>query len=101
LRDADYESLLEKSLSLVKPGEARFMVYVFGQSLKPAPQSVIGGGALRGLCVNYEVAGEMAAKAVIRVDLVPVPPPNPVPAEGYLPVRPQAVIESFNLLPPD
>ena len=99
--DADYEAIPQKIASLLKAGEPRFVVYVFGQSLKPAPQSVIPGGPFRGLCVNYEVTGEMAAKAVMRVDLVPVPPPNPVPAGGYLPVRPQAVIESFNLLPPD
>lgn len=90
-RDSDYEALPEKMISLLKPGEPRFVVYVFGQSLKPAPQSVIPGGNLRGLCVNYEVTGEMAAKAVMRVDstLQPGPP------------RLQAVIESFNLLPPD
>jgi hypothetical protein len=90
-KDSDYEALPEKIASLVKPGEPRFVVYVFGQSLKPAPQSVIPGGPFRGLCVNYEVTGEMAAKAVMRVDSTPQPGAP----------RLRAVIESFNLLPPD
>jgi hypothetical protein len=90
-KDSDYEALPEKIVSLLKAGEPRFVVFVFGQSLKPAPQSVIPGGPLRGLCVNYEVTGEMAARAVMRVDSTPQPGPP----------RLQAVIESFNLLPPD
>jgi hypothetical protein len=98
--DFYYEGLLEKILSLVKAGEPRFVVYAFGQSLKPAPQSVIAGGPFRGLCVNYEVTGELAAKAVVRVDFVPALP-DPVPPGGALGVRPQMVIESYNTLPPD
>ncbi|HMJ65181.1 MAG TPA: hypothetical protein VK615_07500, partial [Candidatus Binatia bacterium] len=59
LRDEDYERIPEAILSLVKPGEARFVIYAFGQSLKPAPQSVIPGGTYRGMCLNYEVTGEL------------------------------------------
>jgi hypothetical protein len=97
LGDADYEALLEKILSLVKPGEPRFLIYAFGQSLKPAPQSILTDRDFLRLCINYEVTGELATRAVMRVDMVPVQnPPAGQPA-----VRPQAVIESFNILPPD
>jgi hypothetical protein len=96
-RDSDYEALLEKTLSLLKPGEARFEIYAFGQSLKPAPQSILTDRNFPRLCINYEVTGELAARAVMRVDLVPIA--NPAP--GQPTVRPQAVIESYNILPPD
>jgi hypothetical protein len=92
LRDEDYERIPEAILSLIKPGEARFDVYIFGQSLKPAPQSIVPSGNYRGLCLNYEVTGEMAAKAVMRVDL---------DYQANRPPRPRAVVESYNILPPD
>lgn len=92
LTDADYEAIPRQILSLLKPGEPRFVVYAFGQSLKPAPQSIIAGGPFRGLCRNYEVTGELAAKAVMRVDSYP---------QKNAPPRLQAVIESYNILPPD
>jgi hypothetical protein len=95
LTDDDYEGLARGIISLVKPGERRFVIYAFGQSLKPAPQSVILGGTYRGLCLNYEVTGEMAARAVVRIDLEYPQPPQPGPP------RPRAVVESFNILPPD
>jgi hypothetical protein len=95
LTDDDYERIPRGMLSLVKPGERRFVIYAFGQSLKPAPQSVISGGTYRGLCLNYEVTGEMAARAVVRIDLEYPQPPQPGPP------RPRAVVESFNILPPE
>jgi hypothetical protein len=95
-RDRDFEALPEKILSLVKPGEPRFEVYAFGQSLKPAPQSILVDRSFPRLCINYEVTGELAARAVMRVDLVPSNLSAPRPS-----VRPQAVIESFNILPAD
>jgi hypothetical protein len=95
LRDEDIERIPQESLSLLKPGEARFVIYAFGQSLKPAPQSVIPGGNYRGLCVNYEVTGELAARAIVRMELDYPQPPQPGPP------RVRAVIESFNILPPD
>jgi hypothetical protein len=92
LTDADYEAIPEKILSLVKVGEPRFVIYAFGQSLKPAPQSVLPSGNFRGLCVNYEVTGELAARAVVRVEMV---------TQRNAPPRPRTIIESFNILPPD
>jgi hypothetical protein len=95
-RDWDYEALLEKTLSLVKVGEPRFEIYTFGQSLKPAAQSILTDSKFPRLCINYEVTGELAARAVMRVDLVPTGLPAGQPQR-----RPQAVIESYNILPPD
>ena len=93
LRDRDYEAIPERILSLIQVGEPRFVVYAFGQSLKPAPQSILTGGPYRGLVTNYEVTGELATRAVMRVELSPRTPPGaPIP---------RAIVESFNILPPD
>jgi hypothetical protein len=88
LRDKDFESIPEKILSLVQRGEPRFVIYAFGPSLKPAPQSIITGGPYRGLVTNYEVSGELASRAVVRIEF-----------DNNR--RPYAVVESYNILPPD
>ncbi len=94
LRDWHYEAIPEKILSLVHAGDRRFVIYAFGQSLKPAPQSILTGGPYRGLVTNYEVSGELATRTVMRVELDDRnnPPAAPLP---------RAVVETFNILPPD
>jgi hypothetical protein len=88
LRDKDFEAIPEKILSLLHRGEPRFVIYAFGQSLKPAPQSILTGGPYRGLVTNYEVSGELASRAVVRIEF-----------DNNR--RPFAVVESYNILPPD
>jgi hypothetical protein len=94
LRDRHFEAIPETILSLVHAGDRRFVIYAFGQSLKPAPQSILTGGNYRGLVTNYEVSGELATRTVMRVELDERnnPPAAPLP---------RAVIETFNILPPD
>jgi hypothetical protein len=94
LRDRHFEAIPETILSLVHAGDRRFVIYAFGQSLKPAPQSILTGGNFRGLVTNYEVSGELATRTVMRVELDERnnPPAAPLP---------RAVIETFNILPPD
>jgi hypothetical protein len=47
-------------------------VYCFGQSLKPAANSLITApGVFYGMCTNYQVTGEFATKSVLRFDGVP------------------------------
>jgi len=93
LTDRDYEAIPEKILSLIHVGEPRFVVYAFGQSLKPAPQSIVTGGNYRGLVTNYEVSGELATRTVMRVELDQANPPGP-------PI-PRVIVESFNISSPD
>jgi hypothetical protein len=90
LRDQHFEAIPEKILSLVHRGEPRFVVYAFGQSLKPAPQSILTSN-IRGLVTNYEVTGEMASRAVMRVEL----------DQSNNRVSPRIIVESFNIMPPD
>ena len=85
LTDAAYERLPQQILSLVKVGDPRFVIYAYGQALKPARDSI---DSSRGnVCTNYQVTAEVATRAVMRV-------------EGT-PGKPRVVIESFNVLPPD
>ena len=83
--DFAYEQIPQQILSLLRagPGQARFAIYAYGQSLKPAQ---IDPGS--GLVVNYQVTAEFATRTVIRV-------------EGDPNGRLRTVVESFNVLPPD
>jgi hypothetical protein len=86
----DVERIPQQILGLLHGGEQppRFVVYSYGQALKPAPRSFyMGGGPFFGLCTNYQITAEVATRAVVRV-------------EGA-PTKPRTVIESFSVLPPD
>ena len=96
LNDAAYEWLPQQIMSLLRKGEPRFVVYAYGQSLMPAPESIVGSG----LCTNYQITAEVAARAVVRVEGSPDPKDNnnPDPKRKY---PPRLVIESYNLLGPE
>ena len=88
ISDSDYERIPQQILSLLRLDQApRFVVYAYGQALKPAEKSIITSGAYFGLCTNYQVTAEVATRAVIKI-------------EGA-PENPRVVVESFNTLPPD
>ncbi len=71
----------------------RYVVYCYGQTLKPAPNGIVSSGTFFGMCTNYQVTAETAARAVIRVVNSPTPEnPN---------ATPRIVIEQYNPLPPD
>jgi len=106
ITDADYERIPQQILSLVKLGEPRFVVYAWGQSLKPARRnpedtgpSIVTSGPDRGLCRNYQITGEMATRAVIRVEFDRITDPLSPQFNQLDYSRPRAVVESFNLLP--
>jgi hypothetical protein len=99
LMDSDYERLPQQILSLVKLGEPRYVVYSWGQSLKPAdyvPGIGIGVDAGTKLTRNYQITGELATRAVVRVEFER----NPVTGQSLF-NRPHAVVENFNILPND
>jgi hypothetical protein len=92
MNDAVIERIPQQIMGLLRTGDQpRFVIYSYGQSLKPAPRSVIPnsilGNQFVGLCTNYQITAEVATRAVVRIDGAPK--------------NPHAVIESFNLLPPD
>ncbi len=87
LRDEVYERIPQQILSLLKEDEPYVVIYAYGQSLRPAENSVVRApGPYRGLCTNYQVAGEVVTKTVLRVE-------NPRP-RVY-----RAVVESYSVLP--
>ena len=88
LTDAACERIPQQILGLLKCDHTpRFVVYSFGQALKPADRSLVTSGAFSRLCTNYQVMAEAATRAVVRIDGAPT--------------NAHIVIESFNVLPPD
>ena len=76
-------------MGLVRLGEPRYVLYCFGQTLRPAPAGdVLSSGNYFKLVTNYQVTAESAVRAVIHVDTT-----NPK--------APRAVVESYNVLPPN
>jgi hypothetical protein len=102
LTDAAYERIPQQILSLLKVGDSRFVIYAWGQSLKPAPNSIVTAAnppapLSFGLCTNYQITAEVATRTVMRIDNLAT---NSVSTNGVrLALRP--VVESFNLMPPD
>ena len=95
LNDAAYERIPQQILGLLKCDHTpRFVIYAFGQTLKPAQHAVLPSG----LCTNYQIMAEAATRTVVRLEGVqpslPGVPPPPIAA-----LHP--VIESFNVLPSD
>ncbi|HZF01894.1 MAG TPA: pilus assembly PilX N-terminal domain-containing protein [Methylomirabilota bacterium] len=87
--DEMYEWLPQQVMSLLRvSGSPRYVIYSYGQSLKPAgPSALVTSGTLFGMITNYQVTAESATRAVVRI-------------EGA-PTNTHAVIESFNILPSD
>ena len=74
----------------------RYVVYAYGQTLKPAPGgTVLDGGAFFSLVTNYVVVAESATRSVISIQPVVT---NSVtgPVTNYVPR-----VESYNVLPPE
>jgi hypothetical protein len=88
MSDAAVERIPQQVLGLLHcEDNPRFVVYSYGQALKPAPQSIVTSGRFMGLVTNYQVTAETVTRAVVRV-------------EG-LPNNPRVAVESYNQLAPD
>jgi hypothetical protein len=88
ITDAMYERIPQQIMGLLRGNDdPRFVIYSYGQALKPAQRSLVTSGALFGMCTNYQIMAESATRSVVRV-------------EGA-PDNPRVVLESFNVLPPD
>jgi hypothetical protein len=118
ISDEMYEWLPQQAMSLLRAGGSpqtpmRYVIYCYGQTLKPAQNSILtgGGSGIFGMSTNYQVVSETATRAVVRFNSVVtnipaltnisgtfVWPSTPVPP---LVTNNNAVIESFNVLPPN
>ncbi|HQL80379.1 MAG TPA: hypothetical protein PLU91_19435, partial [Verrucomicrobiota bacterium] len=99
LNDAAYERLPQQIAGLLKVDPVpRFVIYSFGQTLKPALRSpFVTSGQFSGLCTNYQIMAETATRTVVRFEGVPLyQRGTPAAISGLRPV-----IESYNVLPLD
>ena len=88
--DFAYERIPQQILSLLKADEPRVTIYAYGQSLRPADQSLRTDPEpprLFNICTNYQVTGEYLFRRVVRYD-------------GSI-TNLQATVESETLLPFD
>ena len=92
ISDEMYEWLPQQTMSLLRVGSARYVIYCYGQALKPAPNSIVTSGSLFGMITNYQVVAESATRAVVRFEST---------ITNNTVVNSHAVVESFNVLPPD
>jgi hypothetical protein len=92
ISDEVYEWLPQQALGLLRAsGTTRYVVYCYGQTLRPAVGGTVLSGNYFNLVTNYQITAESAARAVIRVD-------RQVTATG---TNYSTVVESFNPLPPN
>jgi len=69
ITDEVLERLPQQVLSLLRTDEPRFVIYAYGQTLKPAPNAVnLRPGPLYGITTNYTITGEYVTKTTLRLD---------------------------------
>jgi hypothetical protein len=101
-----YEWLPQQVMSLLRVSDSpRYVIFSYGQALKPAPGGIYnGGGAYFGMVTNYQVVAEAATRAVVRfngtrLDIVS----NDVFNATWIVVpsitNNNAVVEEFNVVP--
>jgi hypothetical protein len=107
ISDEMYEWLPQQTLSLLRASTApRYVIYCYGQALKPAPNGVVTSGTILpgglnpfGMATNYQVVAEMATRAVVQFQ--PVVVTNNAVTPPQVQTNYNAAIEQFNPLPPD
>jgi hypothetical protein len=83
--DEVVERVPQQILGLLKVGEPQFVIYAWGQSLRP--QSLYLSSPNNNLCTNYQITGEFLSRTVCHV----------VHTNGF----PKMVIDSYNIEPAD
>ena len=97
INDEMYEWLPQQTMSLLRLGSPRYVIYSYGQTLKPAPNGIVtSSGPFFGMVTNYQVVSETATRAVVRFDSAVTNINNTLTVTNN-----RAVIENYNILPPD
>jgi len=106
ISDEMYEWLPQQMLSLVRASPTpRYVVYGYGQALRPAQGSTYSGtGPLFGLVTNYQVMAESAVRAVVQVhpQILTLPYPQVIGnITNYYATNYTTTVESYDVLPPN
>ena len=92
ISDELYEWLPQQTFGLLRVTTApRYVVYCYGQALRPAVNGIVTSAGSFGLVTNYQIVAESAARAVVRMD-------KHVSGNS---TNYTAEVESYNLLPPN
>jgi hypothetical protein len=96
ISDAAYEWLPQQMMGLVRePSDPRYVIYCYGQALRPAPNGLVTSASNFGLVTNYQVVAESVVRAVVSVHAQ-------VNMSGSYPVTNYTTrVESYNVLPPE
>ena len=98
ISDEVYEWLPQQTMGLLRVATLpRYVIYGYGQTLKPAPNGVVtsGGANFFGLVTNYQVTAENAVRAVVSVHAQVTPT-----STGFV-TNYTTTVESYNPLPPN
>jgi hypothetical protein len=96
ISDAAYEWLPQQMMGLVRETrDPRYVIYCYGQALRPAPNGLVTSASNFGLVTNYQVVAESVVRAVVSVHAQ-------VNMSGSYPVTNYTTrVESYNVLPPE
>jgi hypothetical protein len=96
ISDATYEWLPQQMMGLVRASSTpRYVIYCYGQALRPAPGGMVNASSNFGLITNYQVVAESAVRAIVTVQ-------KQVNMSGSWPVTNYTTkVESYSVLPPD
>jgi hypothetical protein len=83
--DEEVERIPQQVMGLLKLGLPQFVVYGYGQSLKP--KDIYFGAANFGICTNYQITSEFLTRTVLHVV------GDPLAANA------RVVVDSYNILP--
>jgi hypothetical protein len=83
--DEMVERIPQQTLSLLKLGMPQFVIYSWGQSLKPK-NLYSGSGSLNNICTNYEITGEFLSRTVCHVVSDPAA------------AAPRIVVDNYNVM---
>jgi hypothetical protein len=97
ISDEMYEWLPQQMMSLLRVSDTpRYVIYSYGQTLKPAQNALVTSGTFFGMSTNYQIVSETATRAVVRVNAL-----VSAGANGILTTNYSTTVEQFNILPPD
>ncbi len=88
INDQMSEWLPQETMGLLKLGTPRYVIYCYGQALKPAQNGILPSGTYALMCTNYTVVSESAVRAVVEI-------------QGTPGSAPHVVLKNVNPLPPD